>query len=413
MKILTLEPYYGGSHRAFLDGWQKHSGHDFSLLTLPPSKWKWRMRHAAISFAQQVNELVRHGDQWDILFCSDMLNLAEFGGLVDESIRLLPKVVYFHENQLTYPVQVEFERDYQYCMTNITTAMAADAVWFNSAFHRDEFLEAIEKFLKRMPDYQPTEVIEQICAKSSVHPPGINPAKRGLVCSVAKTGCTCTRFAAPVRILWAARWEHDKNPEDFFAAMKTLKVNELDFRLNIIGEQFRERPEVFDWAKAYFADHIDRWGYQSSRSEYEAALAESDIVVSTANHEFFGIGMLEAIAAGCYPILPNRLSYPSIIQSLVEDKNQQQTFLYDGTAKNLAAKLEALINASGGIASPGNAGVSPAIATPTGGIASSAGQAMGEFAHLQKNIAQYFWPHRTEQMNQSLKKLHALHVLHG
>lgn len=56
-----------------------------------------------------------------------MLNLAEFMGLVDESIRRVPKVVYFDENQLTYPVEVESERDYQYCMTNITTALAADA----------------------------------------------------------------------------------------------------------------------------------------------------------------------------------------------------------------------------------------------------------------------------------------------
>ncbi len=373
MKILILESYYGGSHKAFLDGWKKHSGQDFTLLTLPPSKWKWRMRHAAISFARQVNELVKSGGKWDVLFCSDMLNLAEFCGLVDESIRQLPKVVYFHENQLTYPVQVASERDYQYCMTNITTAMAADAVWFNSQFHRDEFLDAIAKFLKRMPDYQPLEVIEQIREKSSVHPPGIHSVKN-----------TQDKNSGATRILWAARWEHDKNPEDFFAAMKTLKKKGLDFRLNVIGEQFRDRPEVFDWAKDYFADHIDRWGYQSSRGEYEAALAQSDIVVSTANHEFFGIGILEAISAGCYPLLPNRLSYPSIIQSLVEDENQQQAFLYDGTAKALAAKFEGLVKDT-------------AWARPT----------------LRENIPQYFWPHRTEQMDQSLKKLHALHVLHG
>jgi glycosyltransferase involved in cell wall biosynthesis len=365
MKILILESYYGGSHKAFLDGWKKHSGHDFSLLTLPPSKWKWRMRHAAITFAQQVNELVEQGEQFDVLFCSDMLNLAEFLGLVDESVRRLHKVVYFHENQLTYPVQVESERDYQYCMTNITTAMAADAVWFNSAFHRDEFLDAIAKFLKRMPDYQPVEVVEQIRVKSSIHPPGINPITHNK-----------ERQTGPIRILWAARWEHDKNPEDFFATVKILKEKGLDFRLNVIGEQFRDQPEVFNWAKEYFADHIDRWGYQSSREEYEKALIESDIVVSTANHEFFGIGMLEAIAAGCYPILPNRLSYPSIIQTLVEDKDKQRVFLYDGTAKDLAAKLEALIK-------------SAAWAQPT----------------LQKNIAQYLWPHCANQMDQALAKL--------
>ncbi|MEJ2436186.1 MAG: DUF3524 domain-containing protein, partial [Pseudolabrys sp.] len=38
-------------------------------------------------------------------------------------------------------------------------ALAAQSVWFNSAFHRDEFLAAIGIFFKRMPDYQPMEVV--------------------------------------------------------------------------------------------------------------------------------------------------------------------------------------------------------------------------------------------------------------
>lgn len=360
MKILVLESYYGGSHKAFLDGWRKHSEHEFTLLTLPPNKWKWRMRHAAITFAQQVDTLVREGGQWDVLFCSDMLNLAEFRGLVDESIRTLPTVVYFHENQLTYPVQVESERDYQYCMTNITTASAADAVWFNSEFHEEEFLTAIGKFLKRMPDYRPMEVIEAIRAKSSIHPPGIVPIER-----------TQERQPGAIRILWAARWEHDKNPDDFFAAMKILKQRGVAFRLNVIGEQFRDQPEVFEWAKDYFAGHIDRWGYQPSRAEYEQALAESDIVVSTANHEFFGIGMLEAIAAGCQPLLPNRLAYPTIIESLAP--NDPAAYLYNGTVSGLSTKLEAFIN-------------DPAQASPV----------------LQANTEQYFWPQRAAQMDRAI-----------
>jgi glycosyltransferase involved in cell wall biosynthesis len=381
MRILELEAYYGGSHKAFLDGWQAHSEHEFTLLTLPPSKWKWRMRHAAITFAQQVNKLVQTGEKWDVLFCSDMLNLAEFLGLVDESIRTLPKVVYFHENQLTYPVQVESERDYQYCMTNITTAAAADVMWFNSAFHRNEFLEAIEKFLKRMPDFQPTEVIDEIQNKSSIHPPGIRPIEH-----------PNKRKFGPLRILWAARWEHDKNPEDFFAAVKTLKEKGLDFRLSVIGEQFRDQPDIFDWAKRYFADHIDRWGYQSSRDEYETALAESDIVVSTANHEFFGIGMLEAIAAGCFPLLPQRLSYPTIIRSLVEDSGECEVFLYDGTVKDLAKRLEKMVSIQTYHAQHPSDSVE--------GV-----RAMAEFAMPIERLGEYYWPHRTKQMDQALLDL--------
>ena len=106
------------------------------------------MRHGAVTFAQQVAERAAQGAAWDVLFCSDMLNLAEFVGLSGAAVQALPRVVYFHENQLTYPVRHASERDYQFGMTNITTCLAADQVWFNSAFHRDSFLEAVEVFLK-------------------------------------------------------------------------------------------------------------------------------------------------------------------------------------------------------------------------------------------------------------------------
>ena len=333
MNVLALEGYMGGSHKAFLDGWVEKSRHEWTVLSLPANKWKWRMRHSAITFAEDVNVRIGEGDKWDVLFCSDMLNLAEFSGLVGGPVRELPKVVYFHENQLTYPVRFANERDYQYVMTNLTTAMAADCVWFNSGFHRDEFLAAIDKFLKRMPDNQPFDAIEAIRDKSSVHPPGIHPFD-----------VRAERKPGPVRILWAARWEHDKNPEDFFAAMKVLKEKGVEFRLSVIGEQFCESPEVFEWAKGFFSDEIERWGYQDTLAEYRAALIEADIIASTANHEFFGISMVEAIAAGCYPVLPKRLAYPEIaagVETVCEDE-----FVYDGTVDGLIEKLSDLSNRS-------------------------------------------------------------------
>ena len=327
MKILALESYYGGSHRAFLDGWIDKSRHDWCVLTLPPNKWKWRMRHGAITFAQQVNDLVAKGEKWDALFCSDMLNLAEFIGLVNETVRKLPRIVYFHENQLTYPVRFESERDCQYVLTNMTTALAASEVWFNSAFHRDEFLTELTKFLKRMPDNQPIEEVEIIRKKTHIHPPGIEtPPQR-----------SSQRKPGPMRLLWVARWEHDKNPEDFFEAVKRLKENNINFRLSVIGEQFRDMPEVFTWAKEYFADNIDRWGYQPSKEEYLAALTEADVVISTADHEFFGISVVEAIAAGAYPVLPRRLAYPEVlsnIETLTDDE-----FMYDGSVEGLVNRL--------------------------------------------------------------------------
>lgn len=326
MRILALEPYYGGSHKAFLDGWSAVSKHDWTLYTLSPYKWKWRMRHSAVTFADQISRSIAEGYKWDLIFCSDMLNLAEFLGLAPQAIQKLPAVVYFHENQLTYPVRVESERDYQFAMTNMTTALTAESVWFNSAFHRDSFLKALKAFLKNMPDYQPIDSVEQIRSKALVYPPGVNDmGNRG------------ERKAGPLRILWAARWEHDKNPEDFFEALKILKAQGIDFRLSVIGEQFRELPDVFSWARRHFAAYIDRWGYQKSHNEYEQVLKHADVFVSTASHEFFGISVIEACLAGAYPLLPKRLAYPEILK-LGEEQGTEQ-FFYDGTIPDLAEKL--------------------------------------------------------------------------
>jgi glycosyltransferase involved in cell wall biosynthesis len=287
------------------------------------------MRHSAYTLAEQVRERIEAGERWDVLFCSDMLDLAAFCGLAPAELRQIPSVAYFHENQLTYPVRHESERDYHFGYTNMTTALAATRVWFNSAFNRDSFLEALPAFLKRMPDFQPAEAPGRIRAKSSIHPQGVREMPpRG------------DRRPGPLRTLWAARWEHDKNPQLLFDALGQLKSRGIDFRLSVIGEQFREVPEVFAWAQEHFRDHIDRWGHQRTRADYEAALLEADVIVSTADHEFFGVSVVEAIAAGALPLLPRRLAYPEILADA--DPADEALFFYDGTAGELAGRLSLL-----------------------------------------------------------------------
>ncbi|MEW4562776.1 DUF3524 domain-containing protein [Bremerella sp. JC770] len=323
MNLLALEPYYGGSHRAFLDGWIAHSRYQWTCLTLPAHHWKWRMRHAAITFAQQATDLKE--THFDAIFCSDMLNLAAFRGLAPSPIASLPTVVYFHENQLTYPDEFRTQRDYHYAFDNFQTLLAADQAWFNSDYHRTEFFQQCQAFLQKFPDYTLESQLDQAHDKTIVASPGlpeITPRPREL------------NFQCP-HIVWAARWEKDKNPDDFFDAMFRLQEGGHPFRLSVVGESFRDCPPIFDKARTVLADRIEQWGYLPSHDAYQELLGKSDLFISSAAHEFFGISAAEAIVAGNVPVLPRRLAYPELV-------DRQANLLYDGTTDSLVNHLKRL-----------------------------------------------------------------------
>jgi len=366
MRILALEPYYGGSHRAFLDGWIENSRHDWTLITHPAHGWKWRMRHSGMSCAEQVRSLLDRGERWDLVFCTDMLPLAEFAGLVPAQVGTLPKVLYFHENQLTYPQNHADQRDLHFGLTNMSAALAADGVWFNSAFHKSEFLRALENLLKKMRPPRMLEAVGRIREKSTIQPPGIEIVP------------STTRQDGPVRILWSARWEFDKNPNLFFEALEILDGRGVDFRISVIGQQFIQGPDIFEQARERWSDRIERWGYQQSRTDYIAALQESDIAVSTADHEFFGIGMAEAASAGAFPLMPERLAYPEVFAI-----DEPVKVFYGGTAGQLADRLEELSSRIGS----------------EGGLSWCSPQQFRQWTE------KYSWPNRAAQMDGAIEAI--------
>ncbi len=331
MKILALEPYYGGSHKAFLDLWVAYSVHNIKILHLPANKWKWRMRHSAVTFATQVNGFFEKDNCFDAVFCSDMLNLAEFKGLASASVDRLPSVLYFHENQLTYPNRVEDSRDLHFGLTNIISAHAANIVVFNSHWHKEEFLNAGRIIARKMPNNYFEEIIDAIAVKSMVVYPGIEVKNADKQATKRSTDY--------LNILWASRWEHDKCPQLLFSALKILAANGVKFKISVIGEQFSEIPNVFKVAKEEFKDNIEAWGHLK-RDEYYRRLADADVFVSTAIHEFFGISVVEAIVSGAVPVLPNRLAYPEVIG--VDKFPRNLKYFYDGTAEGLAHKLQVM-----------------------------------------------------------------------
>jgi glycosyltransferase involved in cell wall biosynthesis len=303
MRILWLDPFHGGSHAAVSRGYAAHSAHQVELLTMPiDGGWRWRMRGAAVSMARMA-----HAQQArpDLIIASDMLDLATFRGLTAERFGAVPTAIYFHENQLTYPLPPGRARDLSFAWTNYTSALAADAVIFNSAFHGREFLAALPGLLGRYHDYQELESIAAIAEKAHILPPGIDLASLG--------GPRTPAPGNPPTLLWNSRWEYDKQPAVFFAALEQLERRGISFRLIVAGEHIDPAAPDFVAARERWAAAIDHWGYAPSRTAYAELLRRADIVVSSAAQEFFGISVLEALACGCVPVLPRRLTYPELL----------------------------------------------------------------------------------------------------
>jgi len=212
--------------------------------------------------------------------------------------------------------------------TNLSTALAADRLVFNSAFHREEFLGGIAPFLAAMPDHRPGRLFEGLREKAAVVYPGIDCDALGR--RPAKSG------GGPLTILWNHRWEFDKGPEVFFDALRRLVAEGADFRVRLLGENFQVKPKPFLEAREFLGERLVNFGYLEKREDYIAALRSSDVVVSTARQEFYGIAVLEGAYCGCRPLLPDRLSYRELFPreylygSDGEFYETLQSFLRDG-----------------------------------------------------------------------------------
>ena len=324
MKFLFLDPFFGGSHQNFAEGLISHSRHDIDLLTLPARFWKWRMRGAALYFLKQISSL----EDYDGLITTDLMSLSDFKALCGSVCP--PALVYFHENQLTYPLAPDESRDFQFGFTDITTALAAEKVLFNSKTHFDAFFSSLPDFLRMMPEYRPNWVVDIIRSKADIMYPGCH-------FQAGKKKLSCPDSSPPL-VIWNHRWEFDKNPEDFFDALDAVLEKGFDFRLALLGENFQKVPKPFISARERYKHRVVQYNYEESRTKYLQWLKQGSIVISTANQENFGISVIEAIRYGCLPLLPDRLVYPEIIPNAFH-----ADFLYKDQ-EELVEKLSSLIS---------------------------------------------------------------------
>jgi len=140
-------------------------------------------------------------------------------------------------------------------------------------------------------------------------------------------------------VLWNHRWEYDKNPDEFFKALRALAGDGVPFRLAVLGENFSQVPVVFFKAKDALGDRVVQFGYSEGFDTYARWIQSADILPVTSNQDFFGASVVEAVYCGCRPLLPERLAYPE----LIPEKSRNEVF-YNGYDGFLTRLRDLLVN---------------------------------------------------------------------
>ena len=182
--------------------------------------------------------------------------------------------------------------------------------FFNSGFHRDTFFAEATALLRRFPDQRHHGLIDAVRERSQVLAVGVDLRRFDEVAAAD--------VAHPV-ILWNHRWEFDKGPAAFADAITELDTRGHDFRVVMTGERFVGQPAEFEALAPVLGGRLAHFGFAGG-DEYVRLVKAADIVVSTAVQEFFGIAVTEAIYAGAFPVLPDRLVYPERIPEALHDR---------------------------------------------------------------------------------------------
>ncbi len=310
MKALMLSAYDAESHVYWRNSlYRAFSRYEWTTLTLPPRYFNWRIRGNGLTWFQ--NPALK--ERYDICIATSMVDLATLKGL-NPDLASLPTLLYFHENQFAYPVSRQSDKSQRIeaQMVQIYSALCCDVAAFNSEHNRTTFLSGVSVLLKKLPDGVPKGVVDLIREKSVVLPVGIEvdiPNEK-----IVSTGPFWEQSGdIGPHFVWNHRWEYDKGPDRLHAFLKALPES-LNATFHTVGQSFRRIPEEFQDIRVLLESRgwLGAWGYVESKTEYHQLLERADFVLSTSNHDFQGLSVMEAVNRGCIPVLPRRLAYPEI-----------------------------------------------------------------------------------------------------
>lgn len=316
LEILALEPFYGGPRKAMLDCLIKHSRHHWTLLKLPPRRIERRLAAAAHWFAEQLT--LHAVGRVDLLFTSEALNLSDFYRLAPGLVGK-PSVVYFHSNQLPPP---DVEEDFAAAaaaapsiLANLSTAVAAQELWFNTAYHQQQFIERAGVFIERHSQTFTRNPVAEFAQKSRLMPPP-------------------TDVYLPQEIIKRAPVARDKRT--FFInlngadcdlidqALATLSQRGEEFKLMTLGPDHMLSPP---WQRTRVSE--------ISETTVVEAMLKCGLLISAQADPMWDHHLILSMAAGCWPLAPNCGIYPELIKKPLDER-----CLYDLTPEGLVALIQ-------------------------------------------------------------------------
>ena len=306
MRILLLSAYDAPSHQRWREGLVGHcSDYHWEVLALPARYFSWRIRGNPLSWWGKHSAVL--SQDFDVIVATSMVDLATLIALFP-NLSHVPRLLYFHENQFAYPVSSAQHKSVEPAMVSIYAALAATRLCFNSEYNRQTFLQGVTGLLSKMPDHAPTHLAATLKRKSEVL---AVPLERVCFGSREKN-----HERAYGHIVWNHRWEYDKSPDRLLALIKKLP-EDLPLTFHIVGQSFRQKPIEFTEIRQLLMERnwLGYWGYMDDVHAYRALLQRAHMVLSTAIHDFQGLSVLEAVAAGACPVVPDRLAYQELFPS--------------------------------------------------------------------------------------------------
>lgn len=301
-----------------------NSRHRWTLLTLPPRRMERRLAAAAHWFAEQISR--REMGPIDLLFTCDALNLADLYRLCP-AVTGQPSVVYFHCNQLPDPLHIgQAHLGYPHPgppgangeeqtldLTNLTTAMAASEIWFNSKYHATSFIEGVETMVELHPELQSRNPLRDLRAKLAHVPPPVDVS----------------------RLAGAGHHPVTRDPSVVFVETRDANMELLNAALAIVHQLKRKMTLLVTGP----VDELGNLFPRQSISEHDSpgqmrGLQSAGTFISAKIAAPFDENAVRAMLLGCRPVLPHTGVYPELVPARF-----QGSCLYDMSAESLATHL--------------------------------------------------------------------------